>query len=241
MHDSDWIQKHIHYRFQQVKHLETALTHSSYANEAGDQREHNERYEFLGDAVLELCVTRHLFDLFPEEREGELTKLRARLVSKPALARLAKELSLDTFLLLGKGEESQGGRERPSLLSNVFEAVLGAVYLDGGFDAARGWVETVYARHWPGTPQARAQRDNKSLLQELTQQLYKARPVYALLDSQGPEHEKIFEVLLTLPDGREVRASGSSMKKAEQKAAGRAIDVLDLARAAGEGTAPEDD
>jgi len=227
VHDPAWIQKCIHYRFRQVKHLEVALTHSSQANEAADGREHNERYEFLGDAVLEFCVTRQLFTRFPEAREGELTRLRSRLVSKPSLSVLAKDMGLDGFLLLGKGEESQGGRGRASLLANVFEALLGAIYLDGGVEAACAWVDRVFAEHWPEDILPRTQRDSKSLLQERTQQLFKSRPVYALLGSHGPEHEKIFEVLLTLPDGREVQAEGNSMKKAEQKAAGLALALLD--------------
>jgi len=229
VHDVALIQQRIHYQFQQVKHLEIALTHSSCANEAADGREHNERYEFLGDAVLELCVTQQLFERFPQSREGELTRLRARLVSKPSLAALAREMGLDGFLLLGKGEESQGGRQRPSLLANVFEAVLGGIYLDGGMEAACAWVQLVFATHWPDSPLPETGRDNKSLLQERTQQVFKARPVYTLLDSRGPEHEKVFEVQLTLPDGRVVRSAGSSMKKAEQSAAGEALALLEKA------------
>lgn len=226
MFDVNEVYKCIHYRFQQVKLLETALTHSSFANESGDGREHNERLEFLGDAVLELSVTQQLFERFPSVREGELTKLRARLVSKPSLADMSFMLGLDKFLLLGKGEEAQGGRERSSSLANAFEALLGAIYLDGGFEAAYAWVERVFSNRWPDAPVLEQQRDYKSLLQEATQQFFKARPVYLLVESSGPEHDKIFEVKLELPDGRSVQASGSSMKKAEQKAAGLALELL---------------
>ncbi len=227
MEDISKIQRDIHYAFHQVKHLEIALTHSSFANEAGDHREHNERYEFLGDAVLELCVTQHLFKCFPDAREGELTKLRARLVSKPALAERAQELGLHEHLLLGKGEESQGGRSRHSLLSNTFEALLGAIYLDGGFSAAKCWVEEVFAAHWPQESLLRQQKDYKSQLQEKTQQLFKIRPVYTLVGSSGPEHEKVFEVRLSICNGLQVTACGGSVKKAEQKAAGLALKALE--------------
>ena len=226
MFETTDVEKCIHYRFRQVKLLETALTHSSFANEAGDQREHNERLEFLGEAVLELCVTQRLFERFPEAREGELTRLRARLVSKPTLGELAAELELDRFLLLGKGEESQGGRERRSVLSNTFEALLGAIYLDGGFAAACDWVEEVYAARWPERTPQELQKDYKRQLQERTQLLFKARPVYTLTGTSGPEHEKIFDVVLTLPDGKQFRASGGSMKRAEQQAAGLALQAL---------------
>jgi ribonuclease III len=219
------VQKSIHYQFRQVKLLETALTHSSLANENVDM-EHNERLEFLGDAVLEICVTRQLFERFPHAREGELTKLRARLVSKPTLALVAKELGLDRHLLLGRGEEEQGGRERDSLLANVVEALLGAIFLDQGFDAAVAWVVWVFDGRWPDAVGAEEVRDYKSRLQELTQKLFRKRPVYTLVDSSGPEHEKVFTVRVLLPDGREVLARGGSMKKAEQRVAGMALRLL---------------
>ncbi len=221
------LQESIHYRFTQVKLLETALTHSSHANEQGGDMEHNERLEFLGDAVLELSVSERLFAMFPHAREGHLTRMRAKLVSKPALAVLAKELNLDSYLLLGKGEESQGGRDRDSLLSDAFEAVLGAVFLDGGYAEALRVVTLLLESRWPDEPEGGRSKDYKSRLQELTQKRFKERPVYSLAGSKGPEHAKIFEVLLTLPDGRAVSAEGPSVKRAEQKAAGLALKQLD--------------
>ncbi|UZP69122.1 ribonuclease III [Desulfovibrio mangrovi] len=217
------LQNSIHYRFKQVKLLETALTHSSHANEQGGDIEHNERFEFLGDAVLELCVSERLFNMFPTAREGHLTRMRAKLVSKPSLAELAKELKLDACLLLGRGEESQGGRDRHSLLSDALEAVLGAVFLDGGYQRALEVVDVIFASRWPNEPEGGKSKDYKSRLQELTQKRFRERPVYSLVGSKGPEHEKVFEVLLTLPDGRSVSAEGPSVKRAEQKAAGLAL------------------
>lgn len=220
------LQKSISYRFGQVKLLTMALTHSSFANEQGCA--HNERLEFLGDAVLELAVSEELFLRFPDAPEGSLTKLRAKLVSMPSLAEMAKSLELESRILLGKGEESQGGRERDSLLSDAFEAVLGAVFLDGGFEAAQKVVLTLFASRWPREVEPPKTRDFKSRLQELTQREHKSRPIYRLLGSTGPEHEKLFEVELSLPDGRLVRAPGSSVKKAEQAAARQALEILGL-------------
>lgn len=221
------LQESIHYRFRQVKLLETALTHSSYANEQGGDMEHNERLEFLGDAVLELSVSERLFAMFPGTREGNLTRMRAKLVSKPSLALLAKELKLDSYLRLGRGEESQGGRDRDSLLSDAFEAVLGAVFLDGGYAEALRVIAHLFRDRWPDEPEGGRSKDYKSRLQEFTQKRYKARPVYSLAGSKGPEHEKIFEVLLTLPDGQIVSAEGPSVKRAEQMAAGLALKQLE--------------
>jgi ribonuclease III len=206
--------------------LRTALTHSSFANERGETAGHNERLEFLGDAVLELCVSETLFARFPEAPEGELTLLRSQLVNEASLAEAARRLSLNVHVLLGKGEENQGGRERPALLSDVFEAVLGALFLDGGYEVARSCIARVFQPVWPAKPAAPKAKDFKSRLQEYTQRVHKARPVYTLLGSSGPEHDKNFEVLVSLPGGREITATEKSLKKAEQLAAKLALAAL---------------
>ncbi len=213
------LQRGIPYDFGQVKLLETALTHSSFVNENTDERDHNERLEFLGDAVLEICVSDELFQRFPDAREGTLTAMRSRLVNQEHLAELARHLGLDNCLLLGKGEEGQGGRSRASILSDTFEALLGAVFLDGGFEAARAAVRALFAGHWEKAEPRPKGRDNKSLLQEVTQRLFKAQPLYTLVGSGGPEHAKEFTVQLELPDGKSFTATGSSIKRAEQTAA----------------------
>ncbi|MCG8530091.1 MAG: ribonuclease III [Desulfovibrionales bacterium] len=220
------MQEHICYTFNNLSLLETALTHSSYANEHGGALEHNERLEFLGDAVLEICVSERLFARFPKAREGVLTRMRAKLVSKPSLAALAIEMHLDRYLKLGKGEEAQGGRDRHSLLSDAFEAVLGAVFLDGGYDSALAYIDNVFEEKWPQEPESTKAKDYKSRLQELTQKRFKDRPTYTLKSSKGPEHAKIFEVELELPDGTIVTAEGPSVKRAEQYAASIALDKL---------------
>lgn len=220
------VESAIGYVFQDKALLATALTHSSYANEQGDHAGHNERLEFLGDAVLELCVSVELFTRFPDVREGDLTRMRAKIVSQPFLAELAHERNVDVALLLGKGEESQGGRERPSLLSDAFEALLGAVYLDGGFSAAAAVVRTVFNGKWPVLRTGAPAKDCKSFLQEVTQQKWKERPVYTLIGSSGPEHAKVFTVRVTLPDALEFTSDGPSLKRAEQLVACRALEHL---------------
>ncbi|MDE5878561.1 MAG: ribonuclease III [Desulfovibrio sp.] len=205
--------------------LELALTHSSWANERGAGA-HNERLEFLGDAVLELCVSTELFRRFPDLREGELTRLRAHLVSTVGLAQRARDLGLDAHIRLGKGEERQGGRSRDAILSDALEAVLAAIYEDGGFDAALAAVARIFAGHWPLAAGAPRARDYKSRLQEAVQHRFGTMPVYAQVAASGPEHAKHFQVRLTLPDGRDFAGQGTSCKKAEQDAARCALEAL---------------
>lgn len=219
------LQKKLGYFFKDKDLLILALTHSSFANE--HSLEHNERLEFLGDAVLELCISRILFFGFPDAFEGHLTKLRAGLVSESSLARIARFLSLGEYIFLGKGEEYQGGRDRDSVLSDTLEAVLGAVYLDAGYSAAQECIRKVFKEFIPESLELLpSYKDYKSRLQEATQSLFKARPVYTLLESTGPEHEKIYRVQVELPNKMKIDACDSSVKKAEQKAAGKAIMEL---------------
>lgn len=225
------VQQDIHYRFQQVKLLELALSHSSWANEHGQPERSNERLEFLGDAVLELCVTAEAFQRYPDADEGLLTRLRSRLVKAPTLATLARALGLDRHLCLGKGEEAQGGRDRDGLLADALEALFGAVFEDGGYAAAREVVLRQFEVLWPESLAPQRAKDHKSRLQEITQEQYRDRPVYVLVDSSGPDHEKRFEVEVRVPSGQCFRAVATSLKKAEQTAAGRAITSL-LAAAA---------
>lgn len=219
------------YAFTQKNLLQMALTHSSWANENGTMN-HNERQEFLGDAVLELCVSWELFTRFPAAREGDMTRLRSRLVSTTALADLARDLGLEQCLLLGKGEESQGGRHRDTLLSDALEAILGAVFEDGGFAAAQQVVQHIFRGRWPTTVEHTPQKDFKTRLQEIIQSTYKDRPVYALLETRGPEHAKEFLVRLHLPDGQLFTASGPSLKRAEQEAARTALHACQAAASA---------
>lgn len=222
---------HVHpagipYQFRQVKLLTEALTHSSFANEQPEGHEHNERLEFLGDAVLELCISDELYKRFPGVREGELTAMRSRLVNQESLAFLARQMGLNEKIILGKGEEAQGGRERDALLSDAFEAVLGAIFLDGGFAAALQTVKILFEDAWPEKSAKIKSKDAKSRLQEVTQQIFRDRPVYTLIGSEGPEHDKTFSVRLDLPDKSTFTATGSSVKRAEQNAAMLALAAL---------------
>ncbi|KAB1438972.1 ribonuclease III [Pseudodesulfovibrio senegalensis] len=223
--DTVELEQCIHHRFSQVKLLHLALTHSSYANEQGCEG-NNERLEFLGDAVLELCISEEAYKRYPLVPEGHLTRIRSNLVKEKSLASIARGLGLDRYLLLGRGEDMQGGRERDSLLSDVFEAVIGAVFLDSGFENAKRVVAGIFSDRWPENTVMREAKDYKSRLQEETQRLFQARPVYVLTGTEGPEHEKVFEVRVTLPDESGFEASGTSVKKAEQNAARKALELL---------------
>lgn len=223
--DTSELQVCIHHRFAQVKFLENALTHSSYANEQGGS-EDNERLEFLGDAVLELCISEEGFRRFPSAAEGQLTRIRSQLVKEQSLASIAWTLGLDRFIRLGRGEELQGGREREALLADAFEAILGAVFLDGGFEAAKRTILTIFENLWPAEAMLPESKDYKSRLQEVAQERFRDRPVYVLVETSGPEHEKIFSVDVTLPEGKVFRGTSTSVKRAEQESAKAALAYL---------------
>lgn len=219
------LQEKAGYYFKDEELLKVALTHSSYVNESELSINHNERLEFLGDSVVGLFFSKELFRRFSTCREGELTHMRARLVSGYALGERAKEIGLERYLLLGKGEECQGGRQRQTLLANAFEAFVGAIFLDGGFRAVQRFLGNISEHVWDTLECNEKSKDNKSLLQELMQQKYKSRPDYSLLGTHGPEHRKSFEVSVTLPNGKVLVARGSTLKQAEQIAAGLALEA----------------
>ena len=212
----------IGYHFRGKNLLTTALCHSSYANENKGMT-HNERLEFLGDAVLELCSSHFLFVHFPEEAEGALSKHRAAVVCEASLADLARRIGLDKELLLGKGEEKNGGRERDSLVSDAFEALIGAIYLDGGFEPARAFIERFVMAPLAGKP---VLFDAKTRLQELLQTEGEVEIAYRLLEESGPEHEKVFHVAV-LAEGKQLGpGKGLNKKQAEQAAAQAALEKL---------------
>jgi len=218
------LERKLDYHFKDISLLATALTHSSWANEHNAQ--HNERLEFLGDAVLELTVSLEIYTRFPKEREGGMTRLRSRMVSEGKLAELARTLGLGELLFMGRGEEAQGGRDRPALIADAMEAVLGAVYLDGGHDAASALIHRLYKGRWPEEGTEKKKKDYKTRLQEATQALLHSLPVYVPLSSTGPEHARTFCVQLDLSDGRSFMAEGPSLKRAEQEAARIALAAL---------------
>jgi len=240
------LENRLGYRFRTRALAEQALTHSSHAHEVDsesngsgeEESKHNEQLEFLGDAVLGFITSQALFARFPAFREGELSKLRAHLVSARHLIRAARELELGSFLRLGKGEEKSGGRNKSALLVDALEAVLAAVYLDGGLEPVRQFVlgrivEPELKRLAQQSGGAFPVTDYKSALQESLQAAGRAQPAYVVTKEEGPDHKKTFtvEVRIHPPGGSRkpeyvARAEGSSKKSAEQRAARRALEYL---------------
>lgn len=197
-----------------------ALTHTSYAHEnRGSDVNHNERLEFLGDAVLELIVSKMLYFRYPDLPEGELTKLRASLVCEDALLKIALELNLGRCIRLGKGEEATGGRNRPSILANTVEAVLGAVYLEKGYKHCKNIVCKLMSCSLEAIDRGNYTMDYKTTLQELTQELYGRPPSYNIIKESGPDHSKEFVARIALDDSKTALGKGRSKKEAEQDAA----------------------
>ena len=217
------LQKVIGYEFNRVELLQQALTHSSYANEKHKKQSDNERLEFLGDAVLELVSSEFLFKKYPKRPEGELTKTRASIVCEQTLALCTDEISLGKYLYLGKGEDHTGGRKRKSILSDALEAIIGAIYLDGGFEAAKAFIHRfilVDIEH------KQLFHDCKTILQELVQGNYKEELHYVLLAETGPDHDKQFTVEARIGDRVIGQGSGHTKKDAEQAAAYQALVKL---------------
>ena len=216
-------EKKIGYTFENPYLLVTALTHSSYSNEKRLKKyKCNERLEFLGDAVLELISSEYIFKENPQKPEGDLTRIRASYVCEPTLAACAREISLGDYLLLGKGEDRTGGRERDSILSDAMEATIGAVYLDGGFARAKEYVEAFVLRDIENKKLFYA---SKTILQEIVQGRHLAL-AYQLVKETGPDHCKSFEVAVMINGKKIAVGTGRTKKKAEQSAAYEAILAL---------------
>ena len=215
-------QETIQYRFQSPELLRQALSHSSYANEHRQEGLHdNERLEFLGDAVLELACSEFLFQQYPDMPEGEMTKLRASLVCEPTLALCARQISLPSQLFLGKGEELTGGRSRNSIVSDAMEALIGAIYADGGFENARQFIIRFVL---DDIEHKQLFHDSKTILQEIVQRDYKnSEIVYRQTGEEGPDHAKRFLVEVLIDGEMYGSGSGSTKKGAEQEAAYHAV------------------
>lgn len=218
------LEQTIGYSFLDKNLLLLALTHSSYANEHKRKKKtNNERLEFLGDAVLELTISDYLFHQYPEQNEGKLTKLRSSLVCEYTLALCARDLSLGNYLLLSKGEDITGGRERDSILSDAFEAVIGAIYLDGGIEEAK---EFIYEFLLKDVEDKTLFYDAKTILQELVQARNLGKLSYELLEESGPDHSKNFTVQVNINGAIFAAGSGKTKKAAEQIAAYETILLL---------------
>lgn len=211
--------------YKQFELYEEAFTHPSFVNEAGRKVNHYERLEFMGDAVLQLYVSEHIFKKYPNVPEGSLTTLRAKLVREESLAKFARELGLGEFIILGVGEIKNGGRERDSVLANVFEAFMGAIYLDCGKEYVLKMLEKTIYRHVEDIDNEENQ-DYKTTLQELMQADVRKTVTYELLSTEGPSNAPIFEVAAIMDHMRLGVGKGSSKKRAEQKAAKDALNKM---------------
>lgn len=211
----------IGYIFKDKELLKLAMTHSSYANEHNNSKlENNERLEFLGDAVLELTVSSFLYNEYKNVNEGELTKTRASMVCEPTLFLCAQVINLSDFILLGKGEESTGGRKRPSIVSDAMEALIGAIYLDSGIESARSFITKFILND---IEDKKLFYDSKTILQEFTQGKHLGDISYELISEEGPDHNKIFNVALKIDDKIVEKGTGKTKKAAEQEAAYKTI------------------
>ena len=219
------LERKLQYRFHTVSLLETALTHSSWANERRGRSQCNERLEFLGDSVLGMTVAEHLYRTFPDMPEGRMTRLRAELVCEQSLHQVALGLGLGAYIRLGKGEEHTGGHERPSILADAVEAVIAAIYLDGGLEPARAFVHRCVLTDVPAHLSG-ASMDYKTRLQELVQQKSGQTLAYEMVGTSGADHSKVFTARVSLNGAPVGEGSGRTKKEAEQMAAKSALAQL---------------
>jgi len=220
------LQNRLGYTFRDENLLRLALTHPSIAHEQGVPVEHNQRLEFLGDAVLQLVLTRELYEKFPAFDEGPLTKARAKLVNRRTLAVHGRELGLGAHLILSRGEELHGGRERPSALADAYEALVGAIFLDGGFDGAREFILREFGAAFGGLTVIPILENPKGELQEFLQARSTEAPQYHVVSSSGPDHDRVFECTVHHAGVELARGCGKSKKAAESEAALAALKKL---------------
>lgn len=224
------LQERIGYPFGDIRLLLQAFTHVSFGHENHQERafalRDNERLEFLGDAVLDLVISDLLLESFPESAEGQLSKMRAAVVNEKTLFEIAKSLHLSQLMRLGKGETRTGGSEKPSILSSAFEALIAAIYIDGGFNAVYPVVRHLFAPLFKADNCSISFQDYKTKLQELVQGKFRVTPTYHLIGSSGPDHEKVFEVEVRAREHVLAKSIGQSKKDAEQNAAKAALSQL---------------
>ncbi len=222
-------EKKFHLHFNQPELIITALKHRSYLNITNEDRIFsNERLEFLGDAVLDLVVTHYLYEKFPKRTEGELSKIKSILVSKPVLADVANQMSLGNFVLINWGEEKTGGRKRQSILADAMEAIIGAIYLDQGLEAAREFIQTHLLKNFQKIIKRGLYKNYKSILLEFAQSKGLDVPSYRVVREEGPDHAKEFIIEVYVDDQKMGEGRGRSKKIAEQQAARQAVKKLKL-------------
>lgn len=226
MSSLDALQTRIGYHFREPSLLLLALTHPSVAHELGSSLVHNQRLEYLGDAVLQLALSREIYDRYPAHDEGPLTKIRSQLVNQTSLAEQGRKLALGDHLVLSRGEQLSGGRERSSILADAYEALLGAIFLDGGFDAARTFIVDSFREHLTEIADSSIHDNPKGALQEVLQAGSAEAPHYQVLSVSGPDHDRSFECAVTHQGVELGRGKGKSKKTAESQAAIAALERL---------------
>lgn len=221
------LEKSLGIEFNNIKLLQVALTHRSYLNEHRDEPEHNERLEFLGDAVLELIVSDYLYKTYPKRAEGDLTSFRSAIVRTESLATASRELGYGEYLRMAKGEEESGGKDKDYLLANTFEAVLGAIYLDQGYKECVKLVTRILITKVQDIVENRLDIDSKTKIQEVAQANYQITPTYEVIEENGPDHDKEFVVVIKLEDKIIGKGKGSSKQKAEEAAATNGLEYIE--------------
>jgi len=222
----DELQARLGHQFRDPALLLLALTHPSISHEMGASQDHNQRLEYLGDAVLQLALSRELYDRYPHHDEGPLTKIRAQLVNQVSLAEQGRALGLGEHLILSRGEQLNGGRERPSILADAYESILGALFLDGGYDVARAFILHTFRDEFTDIETAASADNPKGALQEILQAISSEAPQYQVLTATGPDHDREFECAVFYKGEEIGRGRGKSKKLAESQAAAVALDRL---------------
>ncbi len=227
LNNIDALQQTIGYNFKKIENLLLALTHSSFANENKEEGfESNERLEFLGDSVLSLVISENIFNNYKDLSEGEMTKTRANVVCESTISKCSLNIGLGNYLILGKGEELSGGRKRPSILSDAFEALIGAIYIDGGFESAKNFINTMMESLIVDSVRGAISHDYKTQLQEIVQKNGENTVSYRILDEKGPDHDKTFISQVSIGNRVAGTGQGKSKKEAEQNAAKAALEQM---------------
>jgi ribonuclease III len=221
-------QRHTGIRFRELEFLNQAFTHRSFANEASETGENNERLEFLGDSVLGLVVSEYLYEDLPDQPEGELARVKSFVVSEASLSEIARGLRVDNFILIGKGEEYSGGRSKKAILADCLEAIIGAYYLDSGFEAVERFVHQMLIPEINKVLENRHAKDYKTLLQEYVQKRMKTYPKYRVVQKTGPDHDKTFWIEVHIGDRSFGAGKGKNKKEAEQEAARIAFEGMQV-------------
>ncbi len=223
-------QRHAGIRFRELEFLNQAFTHRSFANELGESAENNERLEFLGDSVLGLAVSEYLYETLPDQPEGELARIKSFVVSEASLSEIARKLRVDNYILIGRGEEYSGGRSKKAILADCLEAIIGAYYLDSGFQPSRRFVHQMLIPEINKVLENRHAKDYKTLLQEYVQKRMKTYPRYKVVQKTGPDHDRTFWIEVHVGDRSFGAGKGKNKKEAEQEAARIAYEGMHVSQ-----------